>query len=228
MGIATLAVILSVTSIVLAWGKSSAVMTSVSSISTATAAVVGVFVLLVALGSLRTSQGMLDEMRKQREATERPIISVATVLETRKPGILNLRIANTGRGPAYDLKVSFAPDIPWGQTSLNQAGVLSHLPVVNGGDKIEFFLAAGGQLEDAAYPPKSQASVTYFCSSVDDEFRMPLQVSFPVLLSAWRGSLQIRLKDVHELVEEVEDLKHALLIDLEDRQRGTQSDREDR
>ena len=115
LAMALLAIILSATSVALHVGAESRFMTTLSSFSTAVAAVVSIFVLLVAYASLSTSRGMLDEIQKQREAAERPNISVVTTPEPRRPGILNLRIANTGRGPAYDLTVRFDPDIPWGE-----------------------------------------------------------------------------------------------------------------
>lgn len=219
LAIAILAIILSAISITLHVVGGN-VMTAVSSISTAAATLVSLFVLLVALASLGTSQGMLEEMRKQREAAERPSISVVTTPEPRRPGILNLRVANTGRGPAYDVKVRFDPDIPWGKSTLNTAGILSSIPVLDSGEKVEIFLAAGGQLQANGYPTESTAYVTYFRVSTEVEPREQLTTSFRVLLSAWLGQMQIRLKDMHELVEEVEDLKHALLIALEEKQRG--------
>lgn len=227
LAIAILAIILSAASIALHVVETgSNVMTAVSSVSTAAATLVSLFVLFVALASLSTSRGMLVEMRKQREAAERPNISVVTTPESRRPGILNLRIANTGRGPAYDLAVRFDPDIPWGESTLNTAGILSSMPVLDGGEEVEIFLAAGGQLQAKGYPTESTAYVTYFSVSEENEPREPITASFRVLLSAWLGHMQIRLKGVHELVEEVEDLKHALLIALEEKQRSTQHERE--
>jgi len=222
LAIAILAIILSAVSIALAIVRTgSNVMTAVSSLSTAAATIVSLFVLFVAWASFRTSQGMLEEMRKQREAVERPNISVATTPEPRRPGILNLRVANTGRGPAYDVEVRFDPDIPWGESTLNTAGILSGIPVLDGGEKVEIFLAAGGQLQAKGYPTESIAHVSYYSMSAENEPRKQLTTSFRVLLRAWLGHVQIRLKDMHELVEEVEDLRHALLIALEEKQKGT-------
>jgi len=227
LAMAILAIILSAASITLhVVGAGISVMIAVSSFSTAAAALVSLFVLLVAWANLRTSQGMLEEMRKQREAAERPNISVVTTPEPRRPGVLNLRVANTGRGPAYNVKVRFDPDIPWGESTLNTAGILSSIPVLGGGEKVEIFLAAGGQLRAEGYPTESIAHVTYFQVNVEVKPREPLTASFHVLLSAWLGHMQIRLKDMHELVEEVEDLKHALLIALEESQRNTQHESE--
>jgi len=162
LAMAILAIILSTTNIAMHVGADSGFMSTLSSVSIAIAALVGVFVLLVAQASLITSQGMLDEMRQQRDAAERPSISVVTIPEPRRPGILNLRIANAGRGPAYDLTVRFAPDIPWGDSTLNTAGILSGMPVLESGQKVEIFLAAGGQLQEEGYPMESIAHVTYF------------------------------------------------------------------
>ena len=100
------------------------------------------------------------------------------------------------------------------------------MPVLDGGGKVEIFLAAGGQLQAKGYPRESTAYVTYFRVSTEVKPREQLSTSFRVLLSAWLGHMQIRLKDMHELVEEVEDLKHALLIALEESQRDTQHESE--
>jgi hypothetical protein len=186
--IAVLAIIFSAASVALQVGANSVFMTALSAISTAVAAVVSVFVLLAARQSLVTSQRMLDEMRKQREAADKPIISVSSVPEPRRPGVLNLRVANTGKGPAYDLVIRFEPDIPWGESTINQAEILSGIPVLAGGDRIEFFLAAAQQLLDSDYPVESTADITYYRHPAAEE-RLPLTMSVRVLLGAWRGGI---------------------------------------
>ena len=95
-----------------------------------------------ALGSRRYLHKLIDEMKKQRAATEEPAVSIKVVPSTDAANVLNLVLKNSGGSPAYNVSVKFDPDLPYKDITLNQLNLFHDMALLDKGESVELFLAS--------------------------------------------------------------------------------------
>ena len=110
--------------------------TKLSALSTALAAFGGLSLLFVTFLYLIETRKMVLEMKRQRE----PMVTVKIIPDIDNFNFMNVWIKNTGGSPAYDISIKFTPDLPYGNTTLNDVNSMKYLPILDTGEIIEFFL----------------------------------------------------------------------------------------
>jgi hypothetical protein len=190
------------------------VSTGIAAFSAFIAAFVGLFILYFTYQSLRATRKMVVEMQKQTELQEDPAVSIKIIPDTKKPQILNMVIKNTGGGPAYDVSVTFDPDIPYDKTTLNGLRMFKKMPLLDKGEIIEFFFASAPEYLKSDKPKYTTASIQYYKTPlvIDDNQIRPIIRYIEIDIIERENQLRIGERDIDDLVDEIEELKHALLI----------------
>ncbi len=188
--------------------------TGIGAVSTFVASIVGIIILYIALLSLRETRKMVVEMEKQRELQEEPAVSVKIVPDISDLNLLNIIIRNTGGGPAYDVSVKFDPDLPYEETTLNQLKIFNKNPLIDKDETIEFFFASAIEYFHGGSPKATTATIEYY--KLPQYFRKSNQKPFVrivyINILEREGQLQIKKRNIHDLVNEIEELKQGVLI----------------
>jgi len=116
--------------------------TAIAAISNAITAFIGVLLFIVTFFYLLATRAMVDEMKKQRAATEEPAVSIKVVPSTDAANVLNLVLKNSGGSPAYNVSVKFDPDLPYKDITLNQLNLFHDMALLDKGESVELFLAS--------------------------------------------------------------------------------------
>lgn len=188
--------------------------TGVGAIATFVASIVGIIILYITFLSLRETRKMVLEMEKQRELQEEPAISIKVVPDAKEPHILNMVVKNTGGGPAYDVSATFDPDIPYDNTTLNGLRMFKKMPLLDKGEIIEFFFASAPEYFKSDKPKYTTATIQYYKTppiNTDNDFK-PIIRSINIDIIERENQLNIGKRDLDDLVDEIEELKHGLLI----------------
>lgn len=153
-------------------------------------------------------------MEKQRDLQEEPAVSIKVVPDAREPHMLNMILKNTGGGPAYDVSVSFDPDIPYDKISLNKLRMFSKMPLLDKGEIIEFFFASASEYFRSDNPKFTTATIQYHKTPPLDGNNniKPIIRHVNIDIIERENQLRIGKRDMDDLVDEIEELKHALLI----------------
>lgn len=186
------------------------------SISTAVAAIGSITLLGITLIYVFTSRQMVEEMRKQREVSESPAVSVKIIPDQTNFNLLNLVLRNTGGGAAYDVSVNFSPDLPYSKSkTVNQLNVFNNLPLLDKGEEIEIFFASTIQYFESNNPKETTVTISYFRNQEHEKaFEKPNVISYKLNIEERKGQRFVSYKGLNELVTQVEELKHAILMFL--------------
>jgi hypothetical protein len=192
-----------------------------AAISTAIAAIGGILLLLATIWYVLETRKIVIESQRQRD----PAITVRFAPDKHTNHLINIVIKNTGGGPAYDISVSFNPDLPYrkGKT-LNQLNVFKKLPLLEGGESYEFFFDSAADYLVSNNPKQTKVNIQYYLVPLDSKpVPKPKTRTINIDLEERQGQLYVHRRDLHDLVEEVEELKQNLTILLTDRSKDADS-----
>lgn len=175
---------------------------SLSAISTAIAAL-GSFCLLI------VSYFTFLETRRQRKSMEEPIVTLRLLPDNKNSNFMNIVLKNSGGGPAYDLQAVFSPDL---QTSLNNLNMFKRLPLLDSGEEIVFFYDSLIDYLKTPNPTVVNAYLSYFTLPKEIRGTKKCSRSFEINFEERFGQRQLVKKDMNNLVNEIEELKHAIII----------------
>ncbi len=161
---------------------------------------------------------MVIEMERQRNLQEEPAVSIKVVPDAREPHMLNMVFKNTGGGPAYDVSVAFDPDIPYDKISLNKLRMFNKMPLLDKGEIIEFFFASASYYFKSENPKFTTATIQYYKTPPSDRINniKPIIRRINIDIIERENQLKIGKRDMDDLVDEIEELKHGLLIIAKD------------
>ncbi|WP_368901896.1 hypothetical protein [Oceanobacillus oncorhynchi] len=176
-----------------------------SAISTTVAAVGGLILLSLTYLTYR-------ETKNQRIAQEEPVVTLRLITDEKISSSLNFHLKNTGGGPAYDLQVSFTPDLPYGNTSLNKLNMFNRMPLLEKGEEITFFFDTAINYFHSNNPTAANAKILYYTLPKDNKNTRKLERNIEIKLDERMGQRHIMKKDMNDLINEIEEIKHLLAI----------------
>lgn len=197
--------------------------TALGAISNAITATIGLPILTVTFLYLLATRAMVDEMKKQRALIEEPAVSIKAVPSADAANILNLVLKNTGNSAAYDVSVTFDPDIPYkDRITLNQLNMFHSMALLDKGESIEVFLASAVEYFNSNKPKKTKATLEYYTTpryqrEINPEPRVRI---IEIDLEERKDQRQIRTRTMDDMVKEIEELKQGLLIIARDIEEG--------
>ncbi|MFL0365723.1 hypothetical protein ACH0BF_22195 [Pseudobacillus sp. 179-B 2D1 NHS] len=163
------------------------------------------------------------ETRKQRIAQEEPAITLRMHPDSKTSNLLNLHLRNSGGSPAYDLTVKFDPDLPYGDSTLNQLPMLKRMPLLDKGEDVSFLYDSAIEYFATNNPRKSTAHVTYYTLPKNSRFARKKTRSFEVDFEERMGQMNTIKRDMNDLVKEIQELKHAIFISKIEKQKNESS-----
>ena len=182
-----------------------AIYTQLAAISTAVASVGGITLLFLTYFTYL-------ETRKQRIAQEEPVVTLRLITDEKNSSFLNFHIKNTGGGPAYDLKFIFNPDLPYGDTTLNNLKMFKRMPLLEKGEEITFFFDTAMNYFNSGKPTTVNAQATYYTRPKDNRSARKLERNFEINIDERKGQRRIIKKDLNDLIKEIEEIKHFMVI----------------
>jgi hypothetical protein len=199
------------------YSKESAFLTSLSTVATSISTIGSLLLLVVTFFYFLETRDMAKETRRQRELLEEPAVSIKILPDEKSSNFLYMVMKNTGGGPAYDISVSFDPDIPYGESTLNGLKMFNKMPLLDKGEETKFFFASAIEYFKSDMPKETKALVTYFLvpKSKNDKrnkYNKPIIREFTIDIEEKKGQSHLIRRDVHDLVNEIEELKQVLLI----------------
>ncbi|MFJ5749660.1 hypothetical protein ACIP97_13935 [Peribacillus frigoritolerans] len=178
---------------------------ALSAISTTVAAIGGIILLFITYFTFL-------ETRQQRISREEPAVTLRLAPDRKNSNFLNIAFKNSGGGPAYDIQVLFSPDLPYGQSSLNKLNMFKRMPLLDAGEEVVFFYDSLVDYMDSKNPKTVQAKVSYYTFPKGTRSAKKISRSFEMNFDERYGQRQIVAKDMNNLVKEIEELKHAIII----------------
>lgn len=203
------------------FSKDTGFFNNLSTLSSSISAIGGLLVLVVTFFYFLETRKMTIATRRQTELLEEPAVSLKISPAEGNPNLLYVVMKNTGGGPAYDVSVSFTPDLTYGETTLNKLKMFNKMPLLDKGEEVKFFFASAIEYFESNKPLESRASVSYFSSPQSPKNKNPLTREFTIDLSEREGQYHICRRDINDLVNEIEELKHALIISSIERKDNT-------
>ncbi|MGX9931508.1 hypothetical protein ACW0KB_09720 [Virgibacillus salarius] len=176
-----------------------------TAISTAVASVGGITLLFLTYFTYL-------ETRKQRIAQEEPVVTLRLITDEKNSSFLNFHLKNTGGGPAYDLKVTFNLDLPYGDTTLNNLKMFRRMPLLEKGEEVTFFFDTAMNYFNSDKPTTVNASAIYYTLPKDNRSARKLERDFEINIDERKGQRQIIKKDLNDLIKEIEEIKHFMVI----------------
>jgi hypothetical protein len=186
--------------------------TVLSSVSSSIASVGGLLLLVVTFLYLLVTRKMAVETTKQRKLLEEPAVSLKIIPDNKDPNFLFFVLKNTGGGAAYDISIVFNPDLNYRASSLNKLKMFNNMPLLDKGEEIKFFFDSAIQFFKSDAPTETTVTITYFNTPKINKGSKPIKREIIIDFEERKGLLYLNRRDVHDLVNEVEELKHALLI----------------
>lgn len=185
-------------------------------VSSGIASIGSILLLMVTFMYFLQTRELVIETKRQRELMEDPAVSLKIVPEDNSPNILNLVIKNTGGGPAYDVSVTFNPDIPYKDTSLNNLKMFQRMPLLDKGEEVKFFFDMAYLYFESEHPKETLATVKYFRKPNTEGRRNnpPIERKIFIDIQERIDQLHIERRDMHDLVNEIEELKHAVIMSI--------------
>ncbi|OGU63277.1 MAG: hypothetical protein A2499_07205 [Stygiobacter sp. RIFOXYC12_FULL_38_8] len=191
----------------------------VASVATALASIFALLVLYFTYRSLAINREMINEMRSQSS----PAVTVKIIPDKDNFNMLNLSIKNTGGGPAYDINVTFDPDLPYefsNAKTLNNLIALKNMPLLEKGEEVQFFYRSAISFKEDNSSSKissSNVTITYYSESISDNpQRIQFVRKYLVNILETEGQLYVSRKNFHNLVDEINEVKQGLFILLKD------------
>ena len=161
---------------------------------------------------------MVEEMIKQREIQEEPIVSARIVPDGNNFGMLNMNVRNTGGGPAYNVSIKFDPDLPYQESSINSLKMFNDMPVLDKNENIEFLFASAHAYFNSSNPKSTVAKIQYYRKPVAiGEKDEPIRREIMINIDERKGQLYVNRNGLHDLEKEVEEIKQGLLMLLADK-----------
>ncbi len=179
--------------------------TGISAISTSIATLGGLSLLFV-------NFLMFNETRKQRIAQEEPVVTLRLIPDVKNSNFLNFHFKNSGGGAAYDINIILDPDIPYGNSTLNKLPMFKRTPLLEKGEEVIFFYDSAISYFNSDNPKSVNAKITYYTYPKDNRASRKIIRNIEINLDEREGQMQIIQKDLTDLVKEIEELKHALII----------------
>lgn len=179
--------------------------TLLSSVSTAVASIGGITLLFLTYYTYL-------ETRKQRLAQEEPVVTLRLITDSKSSNFLYFHLKNTGGGPAYDLKITFNPDLTYGETSLNKLTMFNRMPLLEKGEEVSFFFDTAIDYYNSSNPTTVYATATYYTLPKGNKGTNKLVRKFEINIDERKGQRQIIKKDMNDLVKEIEELKHFIVL----------------
>jgi hypothetical protein len=156
------------------------------------------------LAYVLTTKDMVKEMKAARETQLRPYIIVD--FEFYKTNICNMVIKNVGNGAAFDVHITFEPDIIYREPDIK----LSDLPVFQqmnffpAGKEIKFFFRSMIGKYSGNTQKQFDAKLTY-CDSGGKVYDEVLSLDL-----TWHSRLMLaEVKDISDLVKVVEEIAES-------------------
>lgn len=177
-----------------------------SNLATTIGAFGGVLLLVVTYLALR-------ETIRQRERYEAPAVIVRLIPGHKNPNLLHFSVKNTGGGPAYDISIKFLPNLPYREnTSLNTLNMFQNMPLLEQGEEISFYYMHAAELYNTSHPKKVDVTVTYYNAPKQNQRSKKFMNNYNIDFEERRGQMSLEVKDMNDLVKEIEELKYALLL----------------
>lgn len=180
--------------------------TQLAAISTTVAALGGMTLLIVTYFTFL-------ETREQRMALEEPIVTLKIIPDSKYINFLNFVLKNTGGGSAYDLNVTFTPNLNYGDVTLNELTMFKRMPLLEKGEEIIFFYDSFIDYLDSGQPLKINAAATYYTLPKDRRSSKKIKRNFEIDFEERKGQMQLVKKDMNDLIKEIQELKQLMVID---------------
>ncbi|MGE6719546.1 hypothetical protein ACQKGD_19600 [Peribacillus frigoritolerans] len=185
---------------------------NLSKVSSSISAIGGLLVLIVTFFYFLETRKMTIATRRQTELLEEPAVSLKIVPDDTNINFLYVIMKNTGGGPAYDISVNFEPDIKYGAKTLNQLKMFNKMPLLDKGEEVKFFFDSAIEYFESDKPMETRATVSYFLSPQSAKNQKPIIREFTIDIEERKGLYHLSKRDINDLVKEIEELKHALII----------------
>ena len=154
----------------------------------------------------------LQDSKKQRENAEEPIVTIRLLPEEKNNNFLSFTFKNTGGGPAYDLSVKFNPDLPYGDKTLNNLNMFKRMALLDKNEEVKFLYDSAFEYYNSNNPKVTRATVAYYKQPKDQRKGKAIVRNFEIDFEEREGQLSLITRDISDLVKEVQELKHAILI----------------
>lgn len=184
-----------------------------SEISTIIASLGSVLLLLVTFLYFIETRKMVHQTKRQTELMEEPAVTLKIIPDNKNTSALNILLKNTGGGPAYDISVSFNPDLPYKDTTLNELRMFKGMPLLDKGETVEFFFASAHTYLNGDDTKQTTAEIKYYKTPVyERNINYPIIRKIEIDIEERIGQLHLETKNIHHLVNEIEELKHAIIL----------------
>lgn len=188
--------------------------TNLSTVSSSLSAIGGLLVFGVTFLYFLETRKMTRSTQRQTELMEEPAVSIKVIPSEETPNILLMVMKNTGGGPAYDITVRFTPNISYGNKTLNDLNVFNKMPLLEKGEEVEFFFDSAINYEQDEKPKQLSANLKYYSvpQSTSGTHTSPIERDFIIDIEERNNLRYLSRRTMHDLVNEVEELKQVLLI----------------
>lgn len=167
---------------------------------------------LTSIGVLLFTYFALQESRKQRENADEPVVTLRLLPEVKNNNFLSFTLKNTGGGPAYDLSVRFNPDLPYGNETLNNLNMFKRMSLLDKNEEVNFLFDSASEYYNSNNPKVTVATVTYYKQPKDQKKTKAIVRDFEIDFEERKGQMNLITRDISDLVKEVQELKHAIVI----------------
>ena len=155
--------------------------------------------------STESTSALVNEIKEIRKEESKPYVVIDIKPKEQAPQILEVKVANIGGGPAFNIKCGFQPDIVYRKES---GIMLSDLPIFKGlahlapGEQTRFFFAAAVEYMTCKNNPKEFEAKT----SYSDIFGDSHEKSYHIDLTVRTALLFAEEKGLNDVVVEIERL----------------------
>ena len=159
--------------------------------------------------STESTRALVNEIKEIRKEESKPYIVLDIKPKEQSPQILEVKVANIGGGPAFNIKCSFQPDIVYRK---EPKIMLSELPIFKGlahlapGEQMRFFFAAAVEYMTNKNNPKEFEVKTFYTDIVGDahekSYHIDLTVTAALLFAEEKGLSDVVL-EIERLTREV-------------------------
>ncbi|RMA90898.1 hypothetical protein [Priestia megaterium] len=167
---------------------------------------------LTGIGVLLFTYFALQEARKQREIADEPVVTIRLLPDIKNNNFLSFTLKNTGGGPAYDLSVKFNPDLPYGEGTLNNLNMFKQMSLLDKNEEVNFLFDSAFEYYNSNHPMTTMATVIYYKHPKDQKKGKAILRDFEINFEERKGQMNLITRDISDLVKEVQELKHAIVI----------------
>lgn len=134
-----------------------------------------------------------------------------------KDGLIYLNLKNSGKTPAYNLKIIFHQDIPYSNSpykTLNNLPLFNNLSFLDAMENITFFYDSAYEFFDQ-HPEREtweiKIDISYEANSSGDKRELVQKESY-LSFKETSGICYIKSKTLGDIVSEINELKHAVVL----------------